>query len=206
MSQAFNYHTKLSKWLSFMQRLYTAVNNYELSVEHIPVQVTRKNMKSIRLKVTPLGQVRVSAPFGVSDAEIIRMVESRIDWIRSQQKAFAQSPQSEAERATKEEQRAWKKVIQACVPPLVETWEPILGVKVAQLTYRNMKTRWGSCQPSTGKICINTRLALYPPECLEYVVVHELCHLLVANHGPEFKTLLNKVMPDWRKRADKLRY
>ena len=51
-------------------------------------------------------------------------------------------------------------------------------MKAQKLAYRNMKSRWGSCQPSTGRICINVRLALYPPECLEYVVVHELCHLL----------------------------
>ena len=62
----------------------------------------------------------------------------------------------------------------------------ILGVRAGKLAYRNMKSRWGSCQPSTGRICINVRLALYPPECLEYVVVHELCHLLVHGHGPGF--------------------
>lgn len=177
----------------------------ELQVVDMSVLVTRKSMKSIRLKVTPLGEVRVSAPYNVSDDEIRHMVESRLEWIYSQQQAFANSPQSEAERATKEEQEAWRAVVKACVPSLVEAWEPILGVQVKELTYRNMKSRWGSCQPSTGKICINTRLALYPPECLEYVVVHEMCHLLVANHGPGFKTLLTKVMPDWKRRADKLR-
>ena len=119
--------------------------------------------------------------------------------------ALESSPQAEAERATKEEQAAWRKVVKACVPPLIKAWEPLLQVQVQQLTYRNMKSRWGSCQPSTGKICINTRLALYPPECLEYVVVHEMCHLLVANHGPEFKKLLTKIMPDWKSRANKLR-
>lgn len=182
------------------------MNTYELQVDTISVQVIRKAMKSIRLKVTPLGQVRVSAPFGISDNEIIRMVTSRREWIFSQQKAFEQSPQSKAECATKKEQSTWKEIIEACVPLLVESWEPILGVKAKRLVYRNMKTRWGSCQPSTGRICINTRLALYPPECLEYVVVHELCHLLVANHGPEFKALLGRVMPDWKNRAKKLHY
>lgn len=108
-------------------------------------------MKSIRLKVTPLGEVRVSAPYGISDTDIEKMVKDRRNWIRKQQQAFENSPQAEAERATKEEQMAWRRVVSACVPPLVETWEPILGVKVKQLTYRNMKSRWGSCQPSTGK-------------------------------------------------------
>jgi hypothetical protein len=95
--------------------------------------------------------------------------------------------------------------VSACVPPLVEAWEPILGVHAQNLVYRNMKSRWGSCQPATGRICINTRLALYPPECLEYVVVHELCHLLVSGHGPEFHALMTSVMPDWKARRARLR-
>lgn len=88
---------------------------------------------------------------------------------------------------------------------LVSEWAPVLGVGVRKLDYRNMKSRWGSCQPSTGRVCINVRLALYPPECLEYVVVHELCHFLVPNHGPEFKELMGRLMPDWKERAAKLR-
>ena len=68
-----------------------------------------------------------------------------------------------------------------------------------------MKSRWGSCQPSTGRICINTVLAICPPECLEYVVVHELCHLLVPGHGPDFHAIMDRVMPDWKQRRAKLR-
>ena len=101
--------------------------------------------------------------------------------------------------------REWRKVVEAFVPALVEQWEPILGVKAGQLAYRKMKSRWGSCQPSTGRICINVVLALYPPECLEYVVVHELVHLLVPGHGPEFRAIMDRVMPDWKKRRAKLR-
>ena len=73
------------------------------------------------------------------------------------------------------------------------------------LAYRNMRSRWGSCQPETGRICINTRLALYPPECLEYVVVHELAHLLEANHGPAFYAILDRALPTWKSARDKLR-
>ena len=70
-------------------------------------------------------------------------------------------------------------------------------------------TQWRAvvqaCVPSTGRICINVRLALYPPECLEYVVVHELCHLLERGHGPRFHQLMDRFMPDWKQRRDKLR-
>ena len=75
-----------------------------------------------------------------------------------------------------------------------------MTVKAGKIAYRNMTSRWGSCQPSTGRICINVRLALYPPECLEYVVVHELCHLLERGHGPRFHALMDTFMPDWKER------
>ena len=80
-----------------------------------------------------------------------------------------------------------------------------MGVRAGKVAYRNMTSRWGSCQPSTGRICINVRLALYPPECLEYVVVHELCHLLERGHGPRFHELMDAFMPDWKTRRAKLR-
>mgnify|MGYP001318615938 CR=1 FL=1 len=75
-----------------------------------------------------------------------------------------------------------------------------MRVRSGKIAYRNMTSRWGSCQPSTGRICINIRLALYPPQCLELIVVHELCHLLESGHGPKFKQLMDLFLPDWRDR------
>ena len=81
-----------------------------------------------------------------------------------------------------------------------------MGVKAGQLAYRNMTSRWGSCQPSTGRICINVRLAASTRRnAWKYVVVHELCHLLERGHGPRFHQLMDRFMPDWKQRRDKLR-
>ena len=177
-----------------------------LYVGDVEVHVTRKRVKNITLQVkAPDGRVTASAPYHVTDAYLLALVEKRLAWIKSQQEALAASPRAHAEQASAEEVETWRAVVSACVPALIETWEPILGVRAGKLAYRNMKSRWGSCQPSTGRICINVRLALYPPECLEYVVVHELCHLLVHDHGPDFHGLLDRVMPDWRERRAKLR-
>ena len=176
-----------------------------LHVDGLTVHVTRKDMKNTRLKVDSKGQVLVSAPFAVSDQKIASFVSSKIDWIKKQQQNESLSIMERANNATPEEIEEWRKLIKACVPPLVDYWEPILGVKVGTLAYRNMKSRWGSCQPSTGRVCINIRLALYPPECLEYVVVHELCHFHQQNHGPGFKYLLDKHLPNWRLAEQKLR-
>lgn len=175
-------------------------------VDDLEVWVIRKKVRSTTLRVKPPdGRIEVTAPTWATNREIAQFVRSKRNWIARSQQRVAASPMAQAEAATDEQVKEWKQVVQACVPPLVAAWEPILGVKAGKLAYRNMKSRWGSCQPATGRICINVRLALYPPECLEYVVVHELCHLLVSGHGPEFHALMDRVMPDWKQRRAKLR-
>ncbi len=178
----------------------------ELAVDDLVVSLTRKRVKNINLRIgRPDGQVEVSAPLHVRDQEVERLVRQKRAWIDAKRAQVAASPARVAAEASPEQVAAWRAVVEACVPALVEAWEPIMGVRAGRLAYRNMTSRWGSCQPATGRICINVRLALYPPECLEYVVVHELCHLLERGHGPRFKQLMDTFMPDWRARRDKLR-
>ena len=169
------------------------------------VELTRKRVKNINLRVRRDGTVAVSAPIYVSLREIERFLESKRDWIESARARQAQPEEDPFANATPEQQKAWKETVQAFVPLLVAKWEPILGVKAGKLAYRNMKSRWGSCQPSTGRICINTRLALYPPECLEYVVVHELCHLHERGHGPKFYALMDVALPTWKQARTRLK-
>lgn len=182
------------------------VEPVELEVDGLVVRLTRKRIKNLNMRVHRSGGfVEISAPVHVSDGEVMRFVREKRGWIDAKLAQVAASPAAVAAEATPDEVAAWRAVVEACVPALVEAWEPIMGVKAGKLAYRNMTSRWGSCQPATGRICINVRLALYPPECLEYVVVHELCHLLERGHGPRFKALMDAFMPDWRTRRAKLR-
>lgn len=175
-------------------------------VDGIEVHIVRKRVKNVNLRIARDGShVDVSAPLWVSDSEVEAFIRSKSAWIASRMAQAAQTPMARAAQATPEEVAAWRETVSACVPALVAAWEPIMGVKAGKLAYRNMTSRWGSCQPSTGRICINVRLALYPPECLEYVVVHELCHLLERGHGPRFHQLMDAFMPDWKQRRAKLR-
>ena len=167
--------------------------------------IERKRNKNARLHVQPDGRVECSVPRAYPDSLVADFVREKHDWIVKAQQQYANSTRSRAATAGPAEVREWRKVVEAFVPALIERWEPVLGVKAGQVAYRKMKSRWGSCQPSTGRICINVALALYPPECLEYVVVHELCHLLVPGHGPEFHAIMDRVMPDWKQRRAKLR-
>ena len=175
-------------------------------VDGIEAHIVRKRVKNVNLRIARDGShVDVSAPSWVSDSEVEAFIRSKSAWIASRMVQAAQAPMARAAQATPEEVAAWRETVSACVPALVAAWEPIMGVKAGKLAYRNMTSRWGSCQPSTGRICINVRLALYPPECLEYVVVHELCHLLERGHGPRFHQLMDAFMPDWKQRRAKLR-
>lgn len=175
-------------------------------VDEFEVRVIRKRVKSLRIRVMPPdGHIQASVPVGMSFSQVERFIRSKRLWILQQQEALRDSPQTTAALATPEEVREWRAVVSAFVPQLVARWEPIMGVRVKSLAYRNMKSRWGSCQPSTGRVCINVRLALYPPECLEYVVVHELCHLLEPGHGPRFHALMDEFLPDWRTAREKLK-
>lgn len=175
-------------------------------VDDLEVWVTRKRIKNANLRVKPPdGRIEVSAPFSVSDGFIASFVRSKRDWIGRQRARIVESPRGLAAQASPEEVAQWKAVVQAFVPPLIAKWEPVMGVRAGRIVYRNMTSRWGSCQPATGRICINVRLALYPPDCLEYVVVHELCHLLEHGHGPRFKELMDVFLPDWRVARAKLR-
>lgn len=91
------------------------------------------------------------------------------------------------------------------LPDVVERMEARIGVHATRWSVRVMKTRWGSCTPKTGAIRINARLAAYPPECLEFVVAHELVHLLEPSHNARFHALLDEFCPDNRHLAKLLR-
>jgi predicted metal-dependent hydrolase len=90
------------------------------------------------------------------------------------------------------------------IPGLIEKWEPVVGRNVPKWSIRRMKTKWGSCNRETGHIWFNLELAKKHPDCLEYIAVHEMTHLLERNHGERFTKLMDQFLPDWRVRRDSL--
>lgn len=83
---------------------------------------------------------------------------------------------------------------------LLDSWQKKIGVRYTGLHVHTMKTRWGSCNVCSGRINLNALLACWPRECLEYIVVHELTHLLEPNHSPRFHALVGKALPEWKQR------
>lgn len=84
------------------------------------------------------------------------------------------------------------------VPPLIEKWERTLGVSVSGYYLQRMKTRWGACNHRAGTIRLNTELVKKPRDLLEYVIVHEMLHLIERTHGSRFVDLLDGFYPTWR--------
>jgi predicted metal-dependent hydrolase len=101
-------------------------------------------------------------------------------------------------------QRWYRERLKEMVPPLLEKWQPILGVQAAGWSIRKMKTKWGTCSHDTGRIRFNLELAKKPPQCLEYIVVHELLHLIERKHSERFVGLLNEHLSSWKNAREEL--
>lgn len=100
--------------------------------------------------------------------------------------------------------RWYRRELKEAVPALLEKWQPIIDVEVDKVVVRRMKTKWGTCIGHSRTIWLNPELAKKNPRCLEYIVVHELTHLLERGHGDRFVALMDQFMPDWRSRRDEL--
>ena len=98
----------------------------------------------------------------------------------------------------------YRRRLKELVPDLIAKWQPVVGVQVADWGIKKMKTRWGSCNTRDHRVWLNLELAKKPPRCLEYVLVHELVHLLESHHNDRFKALMDQFMPQWQLYRDEL--
>ena len=100
--------------------------------------------------------------------------------------------------------RWYRQQLKELIPPLIEKWQVVLGVAVAEWGVKKMKTRWGTCNIEARRIWLNLELVKKPVQCLEYIVVRELAHLLARNHDERFVALMNQHLPQWRAHRAKL--
>lgn len=109
---------------------------------------------------------------------------------------------SDDKRATLD--RWYRRELKAALPALLAKWQPIVGVDVDKIVVRRMKTKWGTCIADSRTVWINPELAKKNPRCLEYIVVHELTHMLERSHNDRFVALMDQYLPDWPARRDEL--
>jgi predicted metal-dependent hydrolase len=98
----------------------------------------------------------------------------------------------------------YRRTLRDMIPPLLEKWQPVLGVAASAWGLKRMKTRWGGCNPDARRIWFNVDLAKKPAPCLEYLVVHELAHLIERHHSDGFTTIMDKHLPHWRLHREEL--
>ncbi|MDY3919887.1 MAG: SprT family zinc-dependent metalloprotease [Candidatus Limivivens sp.] len=165
----------------------------------------RKSVKNLYLRVSPDGTVKVTAPQGMSLRRIRQVLEEKQDWILAQQQKYRAARQVwETSDLPVLDRDSLRLRLSERIPFYLAKWEPVMGVHAAQWRIRDMKTRWGSCNVRDRRIWISQALGAYPEECLEYVIVHELCHLLEPSHNAVFKGYMSRFLPDWQNRRSLL--
>ena len=98
----------------------------------------------------------------------------------------------------------YRQQLKISIPSLIEKWQAVVGVQVATWGVKRMKTHWGTCNIEARRIWLNLELAKKPVQCLEYIIVHEMVHLLERHHGERFAGLMDQFMPQWRLYREKL--
>ncbi len=101
-------------------------------------------------------------------------------------------------------ERWYRAQLRQRIPPLLEKWQPVIGVQVNEVRIKKMKTLWGSCNIEARRIWLNLELIKKPPQCLEYILVHEMVHLLERHHNDRFRDLMDQFLPHWRLLRDEL--
>ena len=219
-------------------------------ISGIAVDVQRKKVKNLNLRVTQDCRVTLSVPLRTSDRQIEEFVSSRKDWIENSLARFKDSGEArrwfgdggrmnvlgepfdvvedigemamcqisngtahltfpggysydQKERFMTEWSRG---ILKDILPDMFSRWEAETGLHCSGYRTKVMKTRWGTCNYRTKVIWMNVRLAEKPLGCIEYVVLHELVHTVVPDHGEKFKAMMDRYMPDWKERRKVLNY
>ena len=156
------------------------------------------------MEITRDCRILVRAPLRMPEERIRTFVESHGDWIARHLDRQRQRAASAPPPPTEEEIQALKARARAELPPKIAYWSEKMGVVPTAFKVTAAKKRYGSCSARNG-LCFSCFLMSCPPEAVELVVVHELCHIREKNHGPRFYALLERYLPDWRERKKLLR-
>lgn len=176
-------------------------------VDGLAVELTRKRIKRMNMRVkAPDGRVVISAPYLVPERDVIAFVRSKRGWIDRTAARVRAKAAAHPEPADKTEKEARRKALKNRIEKRLPLIEEATGLHCSGWTVRDMHTRWGSCNTKTHHINLSLMLATRSDIELDYVILHELVHTVVPDHGPDFYALMDRYMPGWKKIRRALRY
>lgn len=165
------------------------------------VNIIKSNRKTIAIQINPDLSVTVRAPRRVAQRDIEKILSDKEAWIlkhiESMRQKNAALENSAQQRLTNDEIRELAEKALKYIPERVAYFAEQVGVSYGRITIRSQKTRWGSCS-NKGNLNFNCLLMLTPPEVIDYVMVHELCHRKEMNHSKAFWNEVGKVLPDYK--------
>lgn len=170
----------------------------------IPYELIRSKRRTFCINLSPDGSVTVRVPLYASNSGVLLFLQEKQEWLLERYLKIRENRMASPLRALSEEektalQKKYRRAASAHFPERVEYYRQFTGGNYTRICIRDQKTRWGSCS-SKGTLSFNWRLMLAPPEVLDYVVVHELCHLTCMNHSPAFWKRVESVLPDYAAR------
>ena len=173
------------------------------------VKIIRSNRKTLAIQINPDLSVTVRAPMYAPQSDIERILIEKESWIQKHiekireqeaKKKETQGESVESEYLTNEEIKKLADKALQHIPKRVSYYAKQIGVTYGKITIRNQKTRWGSCS-GKGNLNFNCLLMLTPPEVIDYVIVHELCHRKEMNHSGAFRAEVEKILPDYKEQV-----
>ncbi|MEZ3507038.1 MAG: M48 family metallopeptidase [Lachnospiraceae bacterium] len=175
---------------------------YQSKLYELPYTLIRSDRKSYAVSISPEGKITVRVPLGASDRDVSHILTDRQHWIitRYLEQQCRQAAKPVSDLTPTQRAALTQRYIAAAkeyFPKRAAYFQQFTGGTYNRITIRDQKTRWGSCS-ARGTLSFNWRLMLAPPSILDYVVIHELCHLTHMNHSAAFWQAVEKVCPDYR--------
>ena len=175
------------------------------------IEITRKQVKNLNFRMKPSepNKIYISIPLRASYDDAIKLLDSpRIrKMLEKNRKNLAEAKPTKADWYEKQKPyiEEYSRQLEKLLPGMFERWQKNLGVRAAKITIKDTRSQWGSCNVKNHNISISVWLGAFPEECIEYVVVHELVHLLEKGHNARFYGYLDRYYPEWKACEGKLK-
>lgn len=162
--------------------------------EDLIINFARSRCRTIHITIKPDGEVYYVVPYGTSEKDIYKFLDEKKTWIIKNVDKMKSRMVDDI--VTKEEE----KILKEKISNYIKKYEVLTGLKVNRFTLRNMKTLWGSCSYKKNTIRFNKKLIKKPDGFIEYIVLHEMCHIVVPNHSKSFYSMVEKYMSDYKEK------